>query len=219
MTGPSASPAVEVYVEHHMFYLLDEGAVVHPPSWSPNGVIVSEPGVAVIFTGVSSGYVNVVIETLRHTPPSSDTHLWDEIIEHSVVAPTGYLRVMPMDGDVPDLPVLTPDGPGEYRLRVHARGRDIAPDDAVLEPVEDYLIQVWSAPAAADTIHQQRDRCGAGGRRTTGPAFHPSTDAGRPELLGQIAKPRHGETSSSVRLTAYIDGTTQRTDDNPQAKS
>jgi hypothetical protein len=43
---------------------------------------------------------------------------------------------------VPQIGVLT-SGPGAYRLRVHARGRDIARGRFVDEPTEDYPLQVW----------------------------------------------------------------------------
>ncbi|MEU8470568.1 hypothetical protein AB0F30_22160, partial [Streptomyces sp. NPDC029006] len=38
------------------------------------------------------------------------------------------------------------DGPGDYRLRIHARGRDTAIDLAPDDVTEWYLIQVWPAP-------------------------------------------------------------------------
>lgn len=183
MTEPLASAAMEVRVDHHMFYLLDEGASVHPYPLAPNGLVVSEPGLAVILTGAAGGLVNVAVEVWRHAPPSPETHRWDEIVEHSVLAPTGTLRVAPLDGDpLPGLPVLAADGPGEYRLRVHARGRDTAPDAVAFEPVEDYLIQAWPASAAADTIYQQRDRYGAERRSAPVAASRPSTDHSRPKL-------------------------------------
>ncbi|WP_130177986.1 hypothetical protein [Cryobacterium sp. SO1] len=46
---------------------------------------------------------------------------------------------MPM----PDWPRLDGFGPGTYRIRVHARGRDIADDAAVLEATEEYMIVTW----------------------------------------------------------------------------
>jgi hypothetical protein len=49
-----------------------------------------------------------------------------------------------LDGE---LPVLSFNGPGHYRLRVHARGRDTAVDLSPDEITEWYLIQAW--PAAA----------------------------------------------------------------------
>ncbi|MFC9078739.1 hypothetical protein ACFTY7_17360 [Streptomyces sp. NPDC057062] len=70
---------------------------------------------------------------------------WDEIVDHTVETTTGALRVTSVMSDTPRLPLLTPQGPGTYRVRVHARGRDTAPDGDAHEPVEDYLLIVWPA--------------------------------------------------------------------------
>ncbi|MEU0250885.1 hypothetical protein ABZ192_42705 [Streptomyces sp. NPDC006235] len=52
----------------------------------------------------------------------------------------------PLMDDPADLPSLASQGPGSYRLRVHARGRDRAVDQTVVdEVVESYLIQSWPA--------------------------------------------------------------------------
>ncbi|MGH3449573.1 MAG: hypothetical protein ACRDQW_02380, partial [Haloechinothrix sp.] len=50
---------------------------------------------------------------------------------------------------------------GYYRLRAHARGRDIATDGVASEPVEDYLFVVWPAPPGPETVHKQTDAWGA----------------------------------------------------------
>ncbi len=71
--------------------------------------------------------------------------------------------------DPPDLPVLTPAGPGSYRVRVHARGRDTAPDGVAEEPLEDYLLTVWPAPPRSDTVYKQTDEYGATWRRQAQP--------------------------------------------------
>lgn len=48
----------------------------------------------------------------------------------------------------------TPPWPGDYRLRVHARGRDDADED------EGYELAVWQAPAAPEIVHKRTDRLG-----------------------------------------------------------
>ncbi|MCZ0991775.1 hypothetical protein [Streptomyces diastatochromogenes] len=63
-----------------------------------------------------------------------------------------------------ELPVPSFDGPGDYRLRLHARGRDTAIDLAPDEITEWYLIQVWSAPAQDLVVLRQTDRYGASAR-------------------------------------------------------
>lgn len=51
-----------------------------------------------------------------------------------------------MDDLDEELPVLSVNGSGNYRLRVHARGRDTTIDLAPAEITEWYLIQAWPAP-------------------------------------------------------------------------
>jgi hypothetical protein len=60
--------------------------------------------------------------------------------------------------DEPGDPVLhreTPPWPGDYRLRVHARGRDDAEEDD-----ETYELVVWQAPDAPEIVYQRTDRLG-----------------------------------------------------------
>lgn len=80
-------------------------------------------------------------------------------MEVSAHAPTGGLRVESLEqGPVDGLAPLSPAGPGWYRLRVHARGRDTLPDKTGPEPVEDYLVMTWPAPRADADILRTSDR-------------------------------------------------------------
>ncbi|MGI5262385.1 hypothetical protein [Streptomyces angustmyceticus] len=64
-------------------------------------------------------------------------------MEISVRSTEGDLRINSGYDITPDdLPVLSPQGPGRYRMRVHASGRSINLDGVSDEPVEDYLIAV-----------------------------------------------------------------------------
>ncbi|MEU1406644.1 hypothetical protein ABZ471_30550 [Streptomyces sp. NPDC005728] len=66
-----------------------------------------------------------------------------------------------MDDLDEELPVLSFDGPGDYRLRIHARGRDTAIDLAPDEVTEWCLIQVGPAPSRAAAVLRQSDTYGA----------------------------------------------------------
>ena len=61
------------------------------------------------------------------------------------------------DGPHEDLPLLTPHGPGSYRVRVCARGRDAGfrADRVTDSPVEEHLLQIWPAPHAPDVVYKQ----------------------------------------------------------------
>ena len=169
MTGKLTSTAQAlVHVSHHMFYLGEPYTDPDPrlTRFAPmNGLILVQPGNAVIFVGASEGFVNVTVQPRRDPPPRVDPSEWDEVVETSLRSSSGKVRVKTFMVHWPALPVLTTAGPGEYRLLVHARGRDTAPDLAAFTPNEDYLIVVWPAPAAPDLIHRQTDAYGASWRQ------------------------------------------------------
>ncbi|MER6289376.1 hypothetical protein [Streptomyces sviceus] len=66
-----------------------------------------------------------------------------------------------MDDLNEELPVLSFHGPGHYRLRVHACGRDTAIGLTPDQITEWYLIQAWPAPAQAVRVLRQSDGYGA----------------------------------------------------------
>ncbi len=69
-----------------------------------------------------------------------------------------------MDDLDEELPVLSFNGPGDYRLRVHASGRDTAVDVTPEEVTEGYLIQAWPASLQNVSVLRQRDSYGASHR-------------------------------------------------------
>ncbi|WP_328884737.1 hypothetical protein [Streptomyces sp. NBC_00299] len=112
-------------------------------------------------TGIHTGDVDVTV-TLHDIEPAPDDGGWQEIMEISTHSASSELMVRGMMDDLDEeLPVLSFDGPGDYRLRVHARGRDTAVDLAPDEVTEWYLIQAWPAPAAEVTVLRQTDGYGA----------------------------------------------------------
>ncbi|GGM77251.1 hypothetical protein GCM10012275_54850 [Longimycelium tulufanense] len=126
-------------------------------------------GGAWIHAGINCGPVRATVQPLDYPPAELDPGPWDDVVEISVVSLVGRMRVQPLYADdvTPDLPLVSSMGPGCYRLRVHARGRDDHYDQVVEEPTEDYLILSWPAPmmpelviAGSSTLGQQlRMRC------------------------------------------------------------
>lgn len=162
MTEPEPAPVSStVRVDCHTFELTDSARRTRMGFDTLNGLVFSQPGQAVICTGINTGWVNVSVQARRHPPSHVDADDWDEIVDHTVTTATGALRVTSILDNAPDLPPLTAHGPGTYRLRVHARGRDTAPDGAPEDAVEDYLIIAWPAEAQPDEVHKQTDRYGA----------------------------------------------------------
>jgi hypothetical protein len=164
---PVATVRGTVQVDYHLLYLRDGPTEPRQPLAPRNGLVSVDPGIAVIFTGISSGPVTVQVQTRRDPPPPPDPVGWDEIIDISLRAPTGQLVVQgPMSDPPQHFPNLAVTGPDAYRIRIHARGRDSAVDLAVFEPVEDYLIITWPAPTATEIVHKHTDRYGSELRRT-----------------------------------------------------
>lgn len=162
MTEPAPITASSsVRVDHHTFELTDSDNRTPTGFDTSNGLVFSLPGQTVICTGISMGWANVSVQVCWHPPEQVDANAWDEIVEHTVETATGLMRVTSVMSDAPDLPLLTPQGPGTYRVRVHARGRDIAPDGVAFEPAEDYLLIVWPAEPQPEEVHKQTDRYGA----------------------------------------------------------
>jgi hypothetical protein len=152
-----------VDVSYHQFWLLDAGQRPHPGVLAYNGLIgVAGPGVAIVYTGISSGLVAVSVEARTTAPATIDIAGWDEVVEVSMTAPLGRIRVAALMADPPDrLADLTAAGPGPYRVRVHTNGRDIAMDGVAREPVEHHHLVAWPAVEAPEQVYRQTDSYGA----------------------------------------------------------
>ncbi|MEJ3658027.1 hypothetical protein WEH80_34190 [Actinomycetes bacterium KLBMP 9759] len=103
-----------------------------------------------MITGLHTGEVPVRVEAHEQAPPVSDE--WEEVVEASLAVGEGPYVLAAFDvGE----PVVMPE-PGTYRVRWHASGMDAASDLDVRmtgTPAPDrYLLQLWPAPPAADTI-------------------------------------------------------------------
>ncbi|MFD7643453.1 hypothetical protein ACFV4P_22680 [Kitasatospora sp. NPDC059795] len=189
---------VEVRTADGSFGVLDAGAIQGDPADYSNGLIITMPTGARIHTGIDTGPVLVTATGSDRRPDSpADTDSWDEIIEASVHAPRGILRVEALEkGPVPELPVLSLAGPGWYRLLVQARGRDSAPDTVAYHPVEEYVITVWPEPPSPLHLLKTSDECGrsfrlAASRRHQHPAAPAAdTDTDTEEVDQQLAKRR-----------------------------
>ena len=162
MTEHPVTAHFNMLVDSHMFLLVEDGERPLTPPGYANTLIAVAPGYATVATGIAMGDVRLTVE-VRQDPPPVDVADWEEAAEVTLESPTGRMRIATADdGDpTPPFPVLTPNGPGYYRIRVHARGRDNAIDQTADEPVEDYLVQVWPAPPAPQKIYKQTDRYGA----------------------------------------------------------
>ena len=95
-----------------------------------------------IRTGVAIGPVSIAIDVLPGEPRPEGQGDWEDIAETSVEASDP----MTISGPWDDHPAHALDlAPGPWRLRVNARGRETAYDEAVESATETYLLQLWRA--------------------------------------------------------------------------
>jgi hypothetical protein len=74
--------------------------------------------------------------------------MWEEVVEVSWHAPAGGAAFVGSS----ETDQITPPWPGDYRVRVCARGRD--------ERRDQYEVVVWRSPAADPVVHKRSDRLG-----------------------------------------------------------
>jgi hypothetical protein len=147
MSGEAEGDTGLVPVQYHQFEISDEDGPTGPDmDRGHNGRLRVADGVITVMTGIHTGDVHVTV-ALHPCAPAPDTGDWQEIVEISAHSASGELTLRGLMDDLDEeLPVLSHHGPGDYRLRVHARGRDTAIDQAPDEVTEWYLIQAWPAP-------------------------------------------------------------------------
>ena len=152
----TAEPTL-VSLDRHIFSVGEASWTQGPLQPAPEPVcLIFEPreSETYVTTGIASGNVRIWSEPLA-SRPSVVADGWEDVAEVSLAVRSGPLRVMGIGGTTGPEVRLDAHGPGDYRLRIHANGRDTAYDAARLDAVEDYLILAWpeqpSPPTALRT--------------------------------------------------------------------
>lgn len=143
-----------------------------------------------IVTGIAMGLVTIAVGQ-RGAPPAAVAGGWEDVVEVSCRAVEDVVVAAGPYADAPDLRcAVNPPGAGWFRVRVHARGRDLGYDLVATEPREEYLLVTWPAqpepPAvlsAASGVAQQLEASQA--RR-------------RPVAAGEPAAAREGHLREST---------------------
>jgi hypothetical protein len=195
---------VSVPVADHAFGVFDRYDIpIETADWS-TGLIVEMATGAMIYTGIDRGAVRVSADVRVAPPPRVDAGPWDDIVEATVHAPHGQLRVHRLEygshDQPPPLPLLSPHGPGSYRLRAHTRGRDRHFDAVHPDPGEEYVLTIWPADPAPALIIRATDHCGYSLRLANLATTKPATPPGPP--LEQRASQHH----EAVLKQAILDG-------------
>jgi hypothetical protein len=181
-------------------FLLAEDTITPETLDFSTGLIGTMTAGAMICAGIHTGYVTVRAATTDSPSAYGDTTTWEDIAEASVHAIRGSLRIRGLYDDPPEqLPLLSTHGPGWYRIRAHARGRDINRDGLDDASREEYLILCWPASPATPHIIRATDTAGLGLRKSMvkpldpPPSVTPRTpqdQALRDSLLDAMKKPR-----------------------------
>ncbi|WP_218905785.1 hypothetical protein [Actinomadura luteofluorescens] len=160
------SRTVALKVSDGQFYLVDtatQAALLY--SGGRNGLVgVLGDGAACVCTGILEGLVRLTVQATQEPPPAPSGE-WDEAVEVRFYSPSGRFSINGV-ADGPPLGNLATAGPGPYRVRVHARGRDaghgIETVTEVSEIVEEFLIVCWPGDGDPETLLQTRDQAGIG---------------------------------------------------------
>ncbi|WP_339135140.1 hypothetical protein WJM95_34950 [Streptomyces sp. f51] len=160
MNDEPARATALVPAEYHLFQIADpQRPAADNLDASQNGLVSAVGGVIEVSTGIHTGTVRVTVETHSQRPDPAPG--WEEVAEMSCHSPSGEVLVTPMMDDPTDLPSLASQGPGPYRLRVHALGRDTAVGESTDDVVESYLIQSWPASYQDGLLVKATDDYGA----------------------------------------------------------
>lgn len=114
-------------------------------------------GQLVFLTGLHTGDIHFAVEWLEREPALDEW--WEDVIEASIDIPRGEIVLATFE-DCRDVPL---PAHGSHRARLHASGLDEARalSWADLGP-DRYLLQLWPAPAAPDTVIRQTSQAAAG---------------------------------------------------------
>lgn len=135
-------------VRGHRFTLA-ERPLVGDVDFSGNGLAVAVPGGIAVRTGLGEGQVPVSTRILEGPPEEVELDWWDEVVEISWRAERGDATL----SESGSRHLRTPPWPGDFRVRVHAIGRDG-------EERERFELMLWQAPPGPDIAHKRGDRLG-----------------------------------------------------------
>ncbi|MEC4017105.1 hypothetical protein [Streptomyces sp. H27-D2] len=177
MTDQAAAARGPMPVHYHQFQISDlEGPLGPDLPSDTNGLVGVEDGVAHVLTGIHTGTVDVEVTLHPHEPVPVEGP-WEDVVEFSAHSVSGELAVHALMADLEEeFPELSFAGPGDYRMRIHARGRDTVIDLAPDDVTEWYLLQVW--PAAPQPARALRSTSGYGAAQRASATDAPRASGG-----------------------------------------
>ncbi len=145
-------------VDAHHIDLRGAIATPHPVDFL-GGLIAGLPeGRPRIVTGIAMGPVRVEVRR-QDAAPRGVAGRWEDVVEASCLAVGAHVLAAGQYDDAPDPRfALNPPGGEWFRLRVHARGRDLEYDLVAAVPREEYLLVAWPeapSPPAVLSAHSR----------------------------------------------------------------
>lgn len=139
--GMSWNPSVPVF--DHQFLFVEEPSLSQA-DFAATGLVAAVDAGFAVRTGTAEGDIGVSAQVVLDPPRDPETRHWDEVAEISFTAVNGDARLG--HGAMPPWP-------GDFRVRVSARGRDGDDDEA-------YELLIWPAPYAEPLVHKKTDKVG-----------------------------------------------------------
>ncbi|WP_306314220.1 hypothetical protein [Streptomyces hydrogenans] len=122
-----------------------------------NGLAADGTNHAVVIAGISAGPALISFDLSPGQLAPDTSQKWEDVAEFEYTPTTGVVHLaasMGPDEESDDMETyelnLAFAGPGTYRMRLHALGRELNPDGVQEEgkPIaEHYLLQIWPIPA------------------------------------------------------------------------
>ncbi|WP_156934904.1 hypothetical protein [Pseudonocardia spinosispora] len=138
----------------HQFTLTDGPFPTETVTFAGNGLVQADQHGVLICTGRANGKVYVSITVQPRAPDQINISSWDEVVELSWTASGDSITLHGPAGPMTTDLTWTPSPPRDYRLRVHATGRDDPAD------WEAYELVLWPAPPSPPAIHKRTDKLG-----------------------------------------------------------
>jgi hypothetical protein len=180
----------DLRVDYSQYYLADYNVITEgvglSQAFQGNSLVGAGGGHLAVVCGTQYGRIRITVD-VRDDEPAPDFDGWPMAVDISHHSNTGRTWLGDLDGGgSPELGNLTPGGPGWYRVRVRARGRDAArvAGTACVDadpPLEEHAVSIWPTPPAPDVVHRADDEIAQGLRPAPGgplPAFYPECRSG-----------------------------------------
>ncbi|WP_157497229.1 hypothetical protein [Leifsonia sp. Leaf264] len=152
-TGGEPFTAAATIRIHEGFFSVDgahpdgDGSIFTTTNYQNRLFALSDTGV-VVFTGLNTGLVPIRVEATREEPPMLDGE-W--VGEASIHSEFGIIDITSFE-DAAQIRSAAINGPGDYRVRISARGRELHYDGVSDDLDEVYVVQVWPAPKAGPVL-------------------------------------------------------------------